>query len=90
MRHANASQTHMADIPSKTVAFTYDGNFSLDFLLVDEKVRSAGDRTGACEIVRRDGTVRVNVGDRLHRRSDGRIVVTAAGITDSQTQQEVK
>lgn len=46
----------------------YDGSFDLSFLRDDETVRSAGDGTGAVIVEsRRDGEIRVEVGDRLSR-----------------------
>lgn len=44
------------------------------------KVRSAGDGTGACEIVSVDKTIRVDLGQRVSRLPDGTIVVELDGL----------
>lgn len=54
-------------------AIQYDGTFELDFLQGDERVRSAGDGTGACEIVTLEGVMRCDVGDWIIRGVQGEL-----------------
>ena len=46
-------------------ALRYDGAFPLDVLADDERVRSAGDGTGAAIVSSPLGEMRVNVGELL-------------------------
>jgi hypothetical protein len=54
-------------------AVQYDGTFELDFLRGDERVRSAGDGTGACEIVTLEGVMRCDVGEWIIRGIKGEL-----------------
>jgi hypothetical protein len=51
----------------------YDGSFDLEILCADEFVRSAGDGSGACEVVGPKGTLRFDIGDWILRTEDGRL-----------------
>jgi hypothetical protein len=54
-------------------AIHYDGNFDLEFLSGDERVRSAGDGSGACEVITLEGVMRCGVGDWLIRGVKGEL-----------------
>lgn len=54
-------------------AIHYDGELPLDFLGDEEQVRSAGDGSGALEIVTLEGTMRANVGDWIIRGVKGEL-----------------
>ena len=51
--------------PVVVEAMLYDGDFELGFLGDNDKVRSAGDGTGACEIVTLEGVMRADLGDYI-------------------------
>jgi hypothetical protein len=59
----------------------YDGSFELDILAAGEVVRSAGDDTGACEVVTPEGVLRFDVGDWIVRSADGRLARTSYDLT---------
>ena len=46
-------------------AMLYDGDFELDWIGANDHVRSAGDGTGAMEIVTLEGVMRANLGDYI-------------------------
>jgi hypothetical protein len=54
-------------------AMHFDGTFDLQFLNGDERVRSAGDGSGACEIVTLEGVMRCNIGDWIIRGVKGEL-----------------
>ena len=54
-------------------AVRYDGTFPLEFLADDERVRSAGDRSGDMEIVTLEGTMRAAIGDWIIRGVQGEL-----------------
>lgn len=53
-------------------AFQYHGEFPLEFLN-EERVRSAGDGSGACEIVTLEGVMRADPGDWIIRGVKGEL-----------------
>lgn len=54
-------------------ATLYDGQFDLEFLRGDERVRSAGDGSGAAEIVTLEGVMRCDIGDWIIRGVKGEL-----------------
>lgn len=63
----------------------YGGSFPLSFLDRDERIRSAGDGSGAAVIVSPRGSIRVEVGDIVIRGRGGQPLVlretTDVGVT---------
>ena len=62
-------------------AVHYNGSFDLELLQDDEQVRSAGDGTGACEVVTPSAVLRLDVGDWMIRTQDGRVARTQYDLT---------
>ena len=62
-------------------AVHYEGSFALELLEDGEQVRSAGDGTGACEVVTPSGVLRLDVGDWMLRTQDGRVARTQYDLT---------
>lgn len=66
----------MSDTKAYHFATRYDGRFDLAFLEDNERVRSAGDGTGAIEVLTPKQNVRVEVGEWVVRESNGLLVTT--------------
>lgn len=64
-------------------AIRYTGDFELDWLRDAEQVRSAGDGSGACEIVTLEGVMRADVGDWIIRGVKGELYPCKPDIFDA-------
>lgn len=64
-------------------AIQYDGGFPLDFLGEDERVRSAGDGSGDCEVVTLEGVMRAHIGDWIIRGVKGELYPCKPDIFDA-------